>query len=201
MHWWLVLLPFISAVIGWLFNHLIIQMIFHPYKPKKILGFECQGFFPKHQPRLAKNAGKLVSTELFSFKEIEGKIAGPDSFKKIMPQVEQHIDHFLRVKLGKAMPMISMFIGDKTINQLKTIFVEELEQLFPEIMTSYMDKLQEDIDLEKMVAEKVAAVPVEKIEQFFLQALNKEIRTFKLAGAVSGFIIGLIQLLITLIAG
>ena len=200
MHWWLALLPFISAVIGWSLNHLMIRMIFHPYKPKKILGFEWQGFFPKHQLRLGKNAGKLVSTELFSFKEIEEKIAGPDSFKKIMPQVEQHIDHFLRVKLGKTMPMISMFIGDKTINQLKTIFVEELEQLFPEIMTSYMGKLQEDIDLEKTVADKIAAVPVEKTEQLFLQALSQEISSFKLAGAVTGFIIGLIQLLITLIA-
>ncbi len=201
MHWWLVLFPFISAVIGWFSNHLMIWMFFHPYKPKKILGFAWQGFFPKHQARLAKNTGKLVSTELFSFREIEEKIAGPDSFKRIMPQVEEHIDHFLRVKLGKAMPMISMFIGDKTINQLKAIFVEELEQLFPEIMTSYVGKLQEDIDLEKSVADKIADVPVEKIEQLFIQTLNKEISTYKLAGAVTGFIIGLIQLLIILVAG
>lgn len=174
--------------------------MFHPYRPKKILGFKWQGFFPKHQPRLAANAGKLVSSELFSFKEIEEKIANPDSFTKIMPQVDQHIDHFLRVKLGKAMPMISMFIGDKTINQLKTIFVEELQQLFPEIMANYMGKLQEDINLEKIVQDKIAAIPAEKIEQIFLHTLGRQINAFKMMGAAAGFIIGLVQVIIILIA-
>jgi Na+/serine symporter len=32
--------------------------------------------------------------------------------------------------------MISMFIGDKTIHQLKEVFIEELKQLFPELVVN-----------------------------------------------------------------
>jgi hypothetical protein len=39
------------------------------------------------------------------------------------------------------MPMIGMFIGEKTINELKAVFITELESLFPVIMKSYLGNL------------------------------------------------------------
>ncbi|WP_153799570.1 DUF445 domain-containing protein [Foetidibacter luteolus] len=200
MNIWLLSIPIISAFIGWFTNWIAIKMLFHPREPKKILGFTIQGIFPKRQHIFAEKLGKLVSQELLSFSDIEQKITNPENIEKLMPLVERHIDHFLRVKLAETMPVISMFIGDKTINQLKEIFIAELKLLFPELMKNYMQQLEHDLDLEKIVISKVASFSSGKLEDILNQIMSKEFRFVEILGGVLGFIIGIVQVLITLIA-
>jgi uncharacterized membrane protein YheB (UPF0754 family) len=196
---WLLLIPVISAFIGWFTNWIAIKMLFHPREPKKILGITFHGIFPKRQQQFAEKLGNLVGQELLSFKDIEQKITNTDNLQKIMPQVEEHIDHFLRVRLVETMPVISMFIGDKTIAQLKGVFMKELEDLFPILMKNYMAKLKGDLDLEKIVVDKVAAFSSDKLESILYQIMSKEFRFVEIIGAVLGFIIGVLQVLLTLV--
>jgi uncharacterized membrane protein YheB (UPF0754 family) len=196
----LYLIPFISAFIGWFTNWIAIKMLFHPKEPKKILWFTIQGIFPKQQIQFAQKLGKLVSEELLSFKDIEEKITHPDNVNKMMPLAEAHIDHFLRVKLAEQMPMISMFIGDKTILQLKGVFMEELATLFPVLMKNYMNNLQSDLDLEQIVVKKVSGFSSDKLEQILNDIMSKEFRFVEIIGGVLGFLIGILQVLLTLFA-
>jgi uncharacterized membrane protein YheB (UPF0754 family) len=197
MNYWLLLIPIISAFIGWFTNWVAIKMLFHPREPKKFLGITIQGIFPKRQKVFAEKLGKLVSDELLSFEDIQEKIINPENLKKLMPMIEGHIENFLRVKLGNEMPFLSIFIGDKTINSLKKIFMQELETLFPQIMKNYAGQLQNELDLEKIVTEKVAAFSTEKLESILYQIMNKEFRFVEIIGGIIGFIIGIIQILIT----
>ena len=194
------LIPLISAFIGWFTNWIAVKMLFHPREPKRILGIRFQGIFPKRQQQFAQKLGKMVSNELLSFQDIEAKISNPANVQKLMPFVEEHIDHFLRVKLADQMPVISMFIGDKTINQLKAVFIAELTELFPVIMKNYMNNLQEELDLEKIVIEKVSGFSSDKLEEMLNAIMAKEFRFVEIIGGVLGFVIGLIQVLLTLIA-
>ncbi len=200
MNYWLILIPIISAFIGWFTNWIAIKMLFHPREPKQILGLTVQGIFPKRQKQFAEKLGKLVGDELLSFRDIEQKISNPENIQKIMPFVEKHIDEFLRVKLGQQMPMIAMFVGEKTIDEMKRIFIEELQNLFPVIMQNYMGELQKDLDLEKIVYSRVSSFSSEKLEDILNQIMSKEFKFVELLGGVLGFIIGIVQVLITLIA-
>ncbi len=199
MNYWLILIPLISAFIGWVTNWVAIKMLFHPRNPVTILGIKVQGIFPKRQQQFAEKLGKLVSRELLSFEEIEAKITSPDNLKKVLPVVETHIDHFLRVKLGETMPMISMFIGDKTIEKLKTVFMDELEILFPKFMKEYSGTLKQQLDLEAIVTEKVKAFSSDKLEEILYQVMAREFRFVEIIGAVLGFLIGLFQVGLTLL--
>ena len=199
MNYWLLIIPVISAFIGWITNWVAIKMLFHPRNPINVLGIKVQGIFPKRQQQFAEKLGRLVSNELLSFSDIEEKINKPENLQKILPQVETHIDHFLRVKLGESMPMISMFIGDKTIDKLKGIFMEELEILFPKMMKEYSATLKNQLDLEQIVTDKVKAFPSDKLEDILYQVMAKEFRFVELLGAVLGFLIGILQVAITLL--
>lgn len=199
MSYILFLIPVISAFIGWFTNWIAIKMLFHPKEPKKILGITIQGIFPKRQQQFAEKLGKLVSEELLSFADIQQKLVHPDNIHKLMPVVEEHIDQFLRKKLAEEMPVISMFIGENTIQQLKGIFMKELESLFPVIMQRYMGHLQQELDLEKIVTQKVASFSSDKLEDILQSILSKEFRFVELIGGVLGFIIGLLQVLLTLL--
>ncbi len=199
MNYWLILIPLISAFIGWVTNWVAIKMLFHPRNPVNIFGIKVQGIFPKRQQQFAEKLGKLVSQELLSFEEIEAKITSPENLKKVLPTVETHIDHFLRVKLGETMPMISMFIGDKTIEKLKTVFMDELEILFPKFMKDYSVTLKQQLDLEAIVTEKVKAFSSDKLEEILYQVMAREFRFVEIIGAILGFLIGVVQVAITLL--
>ena len=147
---------------------------------------------------MAARVGSMAGSGLFSFADIEKKISEGDGIQKLMPTIEQHVDEFLRHKLGKAMPVISMFIGDKTINQLKAVFMKELEEILPATIKAYLANLQEDLDIGKIVTEKLAAIPPQKLETMIRQTVPAELRQFKLFGALCGLIIGFAQLIFIL---
>lgn len=197
MNYWLILIPVISAFIGWVTNWVAIKMLFHPREPRKVLGITFQGIFPKRQQQFAEKLGKLVSAEFLSFEDIEQKISSPENLKKIMPLIEKHIDEFLRHRLSNEMPVISMFIGDKTINKLKGALMTEIELLFPQVMKQYAANLKTELDLEHIVIQKVSNFSSDKLEEILYQIMSKEFRFVEIIGAVIGFIIGVVQVLIT----
>jgi uncharacterized membrane protein YheB (UPF0754 family) len=197
MNYWLILIPLISAFIGWFTNWIAIKMLFHPREPKKILGVTFHGIFPKRQKTLAANLGKLVSDEFLSFTDIEEKISDPKNLKKVMPVIDAHIENFLRRKLPDEMPVISMFIGDKTINKMKSVFMNELEELFPKLMKQYAGNMKAELDLEHIVYTKVSAFSSDKLEDILYQIMSKEFRFVEILGGVIGFLIGLLQVFIT----
>ncbi|ASZ12063.1 DUF445 family protein [Chitinophaga pendula] len=191
------LIPFISAFIGWFTNWIAIKMLFHPKLPVKIGPFVLQGIFPKRQRQFAEKLGKLVADELLSFEDIRVKLTDPEKVKNIIPMVEEHLDHFLRNKLPQAMPVLAMFIGDSTINQIKTVLVAELDSLFPKMIDQYLQNTQSELDLERIVTEKVSNFSSDKLEQILQGIMSKEFRFVEIIGGVLGFVIGLIQLLMT----
>ena len=191
----------LSTFTGWVTTWIAIKMLFHPRKPIKILGLTIQGIFPKNQRLIAQKLGQVVGKELLSFDEIEQKVTNPENLQKLRPEIEAHVDNFLHNKIKEVFPMLAMFIGDKTINQLKDAFLLELENLFPVLMKNYMNKLQHDLDLEKIVTEKVANFSSEKLEDILNQITKKEFKFLEFIGGFFGLLIGLVQVLVAIITG
>lgn len=187
MNGWLILIPLLAAGIGYSIVRIAIHLLFNSKKS-----------LPERHPQLAQQLGKLVSQEFLSFDELEQKINSPENIHKIMPEVEKHVDVFLREKLKVAFPIIGSFIGDRTINELKILFMNELEQIFPVVMKEYMKNLQKDLDLEQMVTNKLASFSGEKLKSVLYNSLSKELRTMTIIGTSLGFIAGIIQLLIVI---
>ena len=171
----------------------------YPREPKKILGITFHGIFPKRQQQFAMKLGKLVSNELLSFEDIEQKIANPQNVEKLMPVLEAHIDTFLKEKLTAQIPMLAMFVGEKTITQVKGVFMAELQELFPILMKQYMTTLQTELDMEQIVTEKVGRFSSDKLEEILNQIMSTEFRFVEIIGGVLGFLIGIVQVLLTLL--
>ncbi|MFZ1369834.1 MAG: DUF445 domain-containing protein [Ferruginibacter sp.] len=186
----------ISAFTGWIVIRLSITFLFRPHKPLPVAGFKIQGIIPANQQQVAEKIGKLVSAEMFSINTLQQKAADPENFKKLKPEIEMHIDQFLRVRLKDTFPMLSMLMGDKTINQLKTAFLLELETLFPVLMKNYITTLEKDLDIERTVTQKIAGFSLPKLEELFYMSAKKQLCKAQLAGALIGLLMGLIHILI-----
>jgi len=198
MAWQLFFIPVASAFSSWLVIKIFFTILFRPRQPRSILGVQVQGILPKKQSVIAARAGKMVAEQFFSLQAIEEKIGDPSTLQKIMPSIEEHIDDFLRNKLKKEMPFIGMFVGDKTIDSVKKVFMTELETLFPNIMRSYASTLISDLNIAQLVSQKIAAASVQQVETSFKKTFSKELRVTELLGASIGLVIGLVVMLVIL---
>lgn len=186
MRFLLVITPIITAFIGWLIHTLFIKAMI-----SSLL---------KRRESLAASLANMVTEKFFSFDQIEEQITDPVNIEKVLPEVEAHIDHFLRVKLSSTMPMISMFIGDKTITQLKQVFMAELQELFPSVLRNYVQNLKKDVDLEKTIAAKLATIDEAAFEADLRKLLAPQLRLVQQVGALTGFIAGMVAMVLFMIA-
>lgn len=194
MNSWLILIPLLSAFTGWIAIKIVVKLVFRPLLPQKIMGVTWQGILPAYKQQLAARIGQIAADEFASFPGIEEKISDPRNMEKIKPLIETHIDDFLRNKLKEQMPMIGMFIGDKTISTLKVVFMQEIESLFPQVMQQFAGQLKSDLNIEQMVVSKIASVSSAQIESLLYKNLGKEFQKAAMIGAVAGLLIGIIQL-------
>lgn len=187
------LLPILAALIGWITNYLAIKMLFHPHQPKKILGLTFQGVFPKRQAQIAEKLGDLVANELFSMKDVAQKIEDLSTQPEALEEVGKRIEQTIRGKLISAFPMLSMFLSDEMIEKVTSLFKGELEDFLRVSSQGLAVKMEESVDIQTLVREKVQAFSSNKIEELLLGFMEQEFRFIEKIGAVLGFLIGCIQ--------
>jgi len=68
-----------------------------------------------------------------------------NSFTLVLPFIDTQLDLFFKERLVQKMPVISMFIGEKTIAQLKEVFLEELQRLFPDLISGLANNIQKEL--------------------------------------------------------
>ena len=198
MNYWLFLIPVFSALTGWLIVRILFWSLFHPATPKHIAGITIQGLLPSKELHLRQQLLRTVS-KAFPVDQLEEKISRPENLEKILPIIEGHIDDFLRNKLGKELPMIGMFIGDKTVGKVKEAFMKEIEALFPQIMMQYAATLKQDFNVEQKLGAMMDRFPVASIGQLFRGNMKKQLRLAGWGAATIGFVLGLVQLAIFLL--
>ena len=194
-----ILLLLLFCFTGWFVIWITVRLLFSPKQPIAVAGIRVQGILPAQQQSIAKKIGRLVSTELFSFDALQQKATSPENFERLKPEIEKHIDVFLREKLKLTFPMLSMLIGEKTINQMKTAFLTELETMFPVLLKSYISNLEKDLDIEKEVTEKIAGFSISEIESQVYGAAKKQLNKLYLLGAGIGLLTGLLYILLNML--
>ena len=192
-------LPFIAAIIGWFTNFLAVKMLFRPKNPVKIGPFTIQGVFPKRQHVVAERLAQMVTSELLSIEEIAQKINDPKNIGLITDRIEARIENYLEVTLPANYPITSIFVRKKAKSKIKDEFMSEVSKMAPEVISQYIANIENSIDLEEIIREKVATLSPVKLEALITKMLQREFKFIEVMGGVIGFIVGLIQLCIVLI--
>ena len=198
--WILYLLPLVAALIGWFTNYIAVKMLFHPKNPKGFLFVKIQGVFPKRQKALAQKLGDLVAEELFSVSDVASKIKEFATSEEAMNEVGERIEKTIRNKLVKTFPMLAMFLSDEMVEKVTKLFQCELQDFLAESAAGLGNKLEENLDIKEMVKEKVNGFSSEKLESLLNQLMKKEFKFIEIIGAFIGFVIGCLQVGLTILA-
>jgi hypothetical protein len=120
----IIIIPLMTGFLAWLIAWLFVQLI----------------FWPKH-------AGIKKLFHELDISMLINKENSAQQFEAILPTIDNQLNDFFTHKLAEKMPMVSMFIGDKTIVQLKTVFVEEMREIFPMLIQQMAAKTKDDFAL------------------------------------------------------
>lgn len=197
MTWIIWILPLIAAVIGWFTNFIAVKMLFHPRKPKQFLGMTWHGVLPKRQEQLAIKIGKLVSEELFSSNDLNQKINNPENVLRLVQQIDDKIEHYFEDVLPEKHPMTYKLLPRRIKTRIKDEMLLEVKALAPNLINKQVHYLEDNLDVEKIISDRVRNFSTEKLEEVMWNILSNEFRFIEAIGAVIGFIIGLIQVGIT----
>ena len=189
-------LPFIAALIGWFTNMIAVKMLFRPRKPVRLLFWTIQGIFPKRQKLLAEKIGKMVGDELFNINDIKENIASPEHLVVIHDGISDKLDDFLNVNVKKKFPLLSIFLGKATKTKIREEIMLEVKEMTPEMINNYLSQMEESLDVEAIIRSKVELLSPVKLENLIMGILKNEFSFIGTIGAVIGFLIGVIQVLL-----
>jgi uncharacterized membrane protein YheB (UPF0754 family) len=90
--------------------------------------------------------------------------------------------------------MIAFVLNDDLIQTVKQTFVGELKVFLNEITNKLALSVESDLDVHRIVEEKVMNFSSDKLEEILFAIMKREFRFIEVVGAVLGFLIGLVQI-------
>lgn len=193
MNWELISLPIVAAVIGWGTNVIAIRMLFWPREPIRFFGFELLGVLPKRKQDIARSIGEVLNDDLLPTEEL---IAAVNS-EETRTRVARLITDNLTAKIQRFLPRFIMEHAEGKIRPLlEDLVSSEMENLFTQLSEDFSQELKEQRFLAKLVEDKINSFDLVHLEQLVLKVARNELRYIELFGAVIGFVIGLVQILL-----
>ncbi|MBG9374886.1 hypothetical protein I5907_01460 [Panacibacter sp. DH6] len=184
----LFLVPLIAALASWLMIRISIRSIFWK-----------NGLLARVKGPLAASIASALNKEILNSSLLTQQLTSEKTLENAMPVIETHTDHFLNHKLKEAIPVISMFVGEKIISQLKELFLQELKELFPSVMSQFIGNLSQSGSLEQEIVLKLHTISISASRQLFYRRFGQSIRNIEFIFAAAGLVAGFIQLAITLL--
>jgi len=198
--WALLSVPVIAALIGYITNYIAVRMLFRPHKPARFLGITFQGLVPRRQKEIAASLGSMIERDLFSQADIHAALSGSETAEEATAFMSEQIDAFAQ-KIGAQNPMVGMFLQGPLLDQIKQTLAGQMTQRFPEFMERVVTRVEHRLDVSEIVARKIEGFDLSKLESLIYEISARELRTIEILGGVLGFLVGLVQVGIMVVAG
>ena len=190
--WFLISIPIVSALIGYVTNYIAVAMLFRPHKPVRVIGLRLQGLVPRRQREIAQSLGSMIEHNLFSHADIQEALTTVETSEEASSFLNEQIDIFVQ-KLAAQNPMIGMFLQGPLLDQVKGLLRDQMAEKFPALLERVVEKAEHRLDVSEIVRAKIEAFDLTKLEQIIHEVSARELKTIEVLGGVLGFLVGLVQ--------
>lgn len=189
------MIPVVGAFIGWITNWVAIKMLFHPRKPVKVLFITFHGIFPKNKKRIATKLGTVVQRDLINFNDIRARLKDPETLNNFKEEIASRVDDAIRDRIEKT-PVLNI-LPEQAIQRIHKTIIQEIDKNLPQLIDNSMGKIESKLNISEIVMKKVENFSDEKLEQLLLDITAREFKFIEVIGAILGFMIGVVQLLLS----
>jgi uncharacterized membrane protein YheB (UPF0754 family) len=179
---------------------LAIWMLFHPYKPLKLLGFTIwpQGMIPRHREKLAQSIGNAVGNELVSQQTVFDALFETSFFQR---KVEDFVGGYTNDLLARVYPSFIDALPAQargpildTISALQYRLAEYIAEMLKseetaEAIERFIDKQVDEL-LERRLGDMVSSESIDQVMTFLQQRLQRAISNESFETRVYEFISG-----------
>lgn len=192
----ILILAVIGGFIGYVTNVVAIRLIFRPIEPIKIpiLNIEIVGLIPKRRAEIAANVGEIIQEEFLSMDEILANIITDEDKEEVVRYIKARIKIIIHDKVSFIPSGIKSMIQD----YLGEIIESEVKQSIDELSKNIINKANERIDIQKMVEYKINELDLFELEEIIIRIAKKELKHIEILGLVLGFLIGIVQGVVTI---
>lgn len=193
----ILILAIIGGLIGYLTNVVAIKLIFRPINPIKIpiLNIEIMGMIPKRKSEIAATIGQIISEQFLSIDEIiDGIITDEDK-----DNITNYIKLKIKLILDEKMTLIPGTIKSLVQNYISDIIEDEIKSSIDELSKEIIIKANNRINIEEIVKNKINELDLYELEEIILTIVKNELRHIEILGLVLGFLIGIVQGIITIL--
>ncbi len=189
-----ILIPLISAVIGYVTNVIAIKMTFYPLDYKGIRPFlGWQGIIPSKATKMAEKSVDLLTRDLFKPKDVFARL-------DVSEIIRISTDNFLAMSrriadavLTTRVPMASTAVGRSVKPHVENAVAKVLPGVVGNAMLRIKDNIEEILNL-KTIAVEALKEDKSLINKIFLDLGGKQFRFIETSGAWLGFLFGLGQI-------
>ncbi|MGG7057000.1 DUF445 domain-containing protein [Clostridium nigeriense] len=187
----ILILTVVGGLIGWITNILAIKLLFRPINPIKIpiLNIEILGLIPKRKNEIAANIGEVISNELLSIDDILDQALNNSDGENFNSYIIDKIKNIINEKLN-IIPIPFRMMAAPYIDD---ILNKEVPSAIDEISADLLVKAKENVNIQKIVEEKINELDLEKLEDIIIKVSKKELKHIEILGLVLGAIIGVLQ--------
>lgn len=187
----LLLIPIISAVVGWFTNYLAVKMMFYPLEFVGIRPiFGWQGLIPAKRREMAEIEVKLVLGKLLSVEEIAQRLDADQMTQAIERRLKQVLRRIVNEVMQESAPTLWAALPVQGKNLVYYRIEMDIPNVVRKMVHDFQQNVGEILDIRELVVEQLTNDP-ELINEIFLQAGAKEFPFIERSGLYFGFLFGL----------
>ena len=203
----IILMPIISAFIGWATNVLALKMTFYPLE---FVGFQIkgiraigwkglpavgwQGIIPSKAEHMAGKATDMITTKLIDVEDQFGRIEPAVVAAQMGPSILRLAREVTDEVMTEHVPLWKLLPQPRK-EKIYARAAEEIPSVIEEIITDVKRNITEVFDLKAMVTEFLSENK-ELLNRIFLEVGDKEFKFIERSGFVFGFLFGILQALL-----
>lgn len=187
----LILIPVISAIVGYVTNFLAVKMMFYPiefFGIKPFLGW--QGLIPAKRREMAEIEVELVLGKLLSVKEIVQRLDPVQINKAISRRLKQVVRKIVNEVMEESAPTLWASLPVQGKNLVYSRIELDSPNLVNKMVYDFQHNIDEILDIKELVVEQLVQSP-ELINEIFLKSGEKEFPFIEKSGLYFGFLFGL----------
>ncbi|XOV78730.1 MAG: DUF445 domain-containing protein [Aestuariibacter sp.] len=190
-HYMLLLIPIISAFVGWFTNFLAVKMMFYPLEfvgIKPIFGW--QGLIPMKRREMAEIEVELVLGKLLSVEDIANRLDPEEITKNISRRLKQVIRRIVNDVMREAAPTVWAALPVQGKNLVYARIEMDIPNVVRKTISDFQHNVTEILDIKELVVTQLVNNP-KLINEIFLQAGAKEFPFIVKSGWYFGFLFGI----------
>ena len=187
----ILLIPLISAFIGWFTNVLAVRMMFSPIEfigIKPWIGW--QGIVPANAIKLAEESTQIITDKLIRLRDLFEHFDAKEFASGNMASIiEETVDQVIEETVSKYNPNLAA----PQLAMIRPMVRQEVEAIMIDILGDMREEIEDIVDLKEIVVD-AAQRDRKLIADMFQRVGAEEFAFIKRSGAYFGFAFGLVQM-------